>query len=408
VATEAKNFDVYVLAPIWIADLVATGYLEDLSDRVAVDEALQWDDIVPFFRDFNAVYGGRIYAIPLDGDLHLAYYRADLLQQQGLEPPETWEEYLNIAQTFHGKDLDGDGEADYGSCIARNDRFFAPNMIWSIASAFLQSQGSSQGVFFDTENMKPLVINKAFASALDILIETSRYGPPHELYIGDTRDLFLSGRCALTVDWTDLPVFAISSAVQDKMGAVILPGSARVLDRASGELVDCNAGVCPYAVNGVNHAPYAAWGGWSGVVNAGANPVVKNAAYAFLSYMSQPAQANVDVTRGDNGFNPYRSSQLRDEGPWLASGMSPIAVSNYLGATEQSLSSPNIVADLRVPGSERYRQLVFDRALSPFLAGEITRDEAMQRIYDGWEEITEELGRDSQLEAYRDSLNITQ
>jgi multiple sugar transport system substrate-binding protein len=51
---------------------------------------------------------------------------------------------------------------------------------------------------------------------------------------------------------------------------------------------------------------------------------------------------------------------------------------------------------------------VFDAALSPFLAGEITRDEAMQRIYDGWEEITEELGRDSQLEAYRDSLNITQ
>jgi multiple sugar transport system substrate-binding protein len=88
--------------------------------------------------------------------------------------------------------------------------------------------------------------------------------------------------------------------------------------------------------------------------------------------------------------------------------MSPTAVSNYLGSTEQSLSSPNIVADLRAPGSERYRQLVFDRALSPFLAGEITRDEAMQRIYDGWEEITEELGRDSQLEAYRDSLNITQ
>jgi hypothetical protein len=31
----------------------------------------------------------------------------------------------------------------------------------------------------------------------------------------------------------------------------------------------------------------------------------------------------------------------------------------------------------------------------------------MQQIYDGWEEITDELGRDSQLEAYRGTLGVT-
>ena len=37
---------------------------------------------------------------------------------------------------------------------------------------------------------------------------------------------------------------------------------------------------------------------------------MKDAAYAFFSFMTQPAQSNVDVTIGGTGFNPYRTSQL--------------------------------------------------------------------------------------------------
>ena len=37
---------------------------------------------------------------------------------------------------------------------------------------------------------------------------------------------------------------------------------------------------------------------------------MKDAAYAFFSYMTQPAQSNVDVTIGETGFNPYRTSQF--------------------------------------------------------------------------------------------------
>ena len=37
---------------------------------------------------------------------------------------------------------------------------------------------------------------------------------------------------------------------------------------------------------------------------------MKDAAYAFFSYVNAPAQSNVDVTIGKYGFNPYRISQL--------------------------------------------------------------------------------------------------
>jgi multiple sugar transport system substrate-binding protein len=410
-ATGTNSFQAFVFAPQWMVDFITPGYLEDLTDRVKADQAIQWDDIAPFFRDFSATYKGRIYTIPLDGDFHMAYYRKDLLQQEGLKPPETWDDYLKIAAAFYGKDLNGDGTPDYGSCISKKRGAQAYWFIYSIAGAFIQSQGTAQGAFFDTETMKPLVNNEAFAAALDIYNQTTQYGPPDELNldVGDTRSLFVTGRCALSLDWGDIGTLAIdpeNSKVQDKVGSIILPGSTQVLDRATGKLVPCDNTTCPYATNGVNHAPYAAYGGWSGGINAAADPKAKDAAYAFLSYMSQPAQSNVDVTIGKTGFNPYRTSQFLNREQWVKAGMSPAAASDYLGAIESSLNSPNMMLDLRIPQNQRYQQVVLDTVVSQFLAGEVTRDQAMQQIYDGWEEITDELGRDTQLEAYLGSLGV--
>lgn len=410
-ATRTNSFHAFVFAPQWMADFVPAGYLEDLTERVQRDRALQWEDIAPFFRNFSATYGGRIYTIPLDGDFQMVYYRSDVLRRVGLAPPETWEDYLKIARALNRQDLNGDGTPDFGTCIAKKRAAQSYWMFWSIAASFLQSQGTQQGSFFDLETMKPLTNNEAFAEALRIYLETGQYGPPDELNwdVGDSRSAFITGRCALTLDWGDIGTLAIdpkTSKVKDKVGAVILPGTRRVLDRKTGRLADCTQALCPYAVRGVNHAPYAAFGGWSGAINRAAPPRVKDAAYAFLSYMSQPAQSNVDVTIGITGFNPYRISQFRNIQLWVKAGMSEAAARNYLGAIERSLRSPNMVLDLRIPQNQRYQQIVLDTALAKLLARQQTIPQTMKEITDGWEAITNELGRDKQRRAYLESLSI--
>jgi multiple sugar transport system substrate-binding protein len=332
-----------------------------------------------------------------------------LLEQAGLEPPRTWDDYLNIAQTLHGQDFDGDGEADYGSCIAKARAQQSYWWIFSIAAPFIQSQGTTQGAFFNTETMAPLANNAAFKRALEIYKETAQYGPPDELNlgVGDTRGLFTSGRCALSLDWGDIGTLATdpeTSTVQDKVGAVITPGSTQVLDWATGELVDCDETTCPHAVDGVNYAPYASFGGWAGAVNAAVEPEVKDAAYAFLSYMAQPAQANEDVTIGRTGYNPYRFSQFLNRQLWVENGMSPAAAANYLGAIEASLNSPNMVLDLRIPQNQRYQQVELDRILAQYLAGELDTDQAAAEVETAWEAITDEVGREEQLAAYKATL----
>jgi multiple sugar transport system substrate-binding protein len=188
------------------------------------------------------------------------------------------------------------------------------------------------------------------------------------------------------------------------VGAVILPGSKKVLNRDTGKLDDCTAETCPHAINGINHAPFAAFGGWSGGINAKADPKVKDAAYAFFSYMSQPEQSNVDVTIGITGFNPYRISQFKNLDNWTKAGMSEAAAKDYLGAIEASLNSPNMVLDLRIPNNQKYEQIVLDTAIARMLAGELDIPATMKTIDDGWNEITDEVGRDSQLNAYKSTI----
>jgi multiple sugar transport system substrate-binding protein len=124
--------------------------------------------------------------------------------------------------------------------------------------------------------------------------------------------------------------------VQGKWGASIMPGSKEVLNWETGELEACTAENCPHAVDGVNHAPFAAFGGWGGGINAAADPKVKDAAFAFFSFMTQPEQSNADVTVGGTGFNPYRMSQLTYSDLWKNAGMSEEEAKVYLGAINDS------------------------------------------------------------------------
>ncbi|MFV2092632.1 MAG: ABC transporter substrate-binding protein [Hyphomicrobiales bacterium] len=408
-ASGTNAIDAAVFAPQWMVDYVVPGYLEDLTDLVAKDTALQVDDIAPFFREFSQQFKGRTYLVTVDGDFQMVYYRTDVLADLGLEPPKTWDDYIAIAKAAQGKDMNGDGQGDYGSCIAKKRNAQSYWMVTSVAGAFIQSKGTKQGVFFDTTNMKPLVNNEAFGAALDVYVETTKYAPPDEinLDVGDTRGLFTAGRCALTIDWGDIGTLAIdkkTSKVIDKVGASVLPGSKKVLDRATGKLVACDADTCPYAVDGVNHAPFAAFGGWSGGINVNADKKVRDAAYEFFSYMSQPAQSNVDVTIGITGFNPYRLSQFQSLDAWLKAGMSEKAAKSYLGAIQASLNSPNMVLDLRIPKNQSYQGVVLDTAVARLLAGEIDKATAMATIEAGWNELNEDNGLASQLANYKATL----
>lgn len=403
-STGTNSIDVGVFAAGWGVELDAAGLLEDLDPYVAKDTKIDMNDIAPYFRDFGQKIGGKTKLLMVDGDFQMVYYRKDILEKAGLQPPKTWDEYLDVASKIHGQDMNGDGQPDYGSCIFKKRNAQSYMAVQTVAASYVQTNGTAQGFHFDNATMKPIINNEAWKKAFEVYKETGKYGPPEELNmdIGDTRAIFKAGRCGLLIEWGDpgtLQLDPDAAAVKGLIFAVGAVGSKEVLDRATGKLVPVTKESAPNSVDGINYAPFAAFGGWAGGINAKIDQNKKDAAYAFLSYMNQAAQSNVDVTIGATGYNPYRLSQLASTDEWVKAGMPKELAENYLGAINSALNNPNMASDMKIPGAQQYTGVVLDRELARYLAGEITVDEALANIEAGWEEITDDFGRDNQIKA---------
>ncbi len=403
-ATGTNSIDVGVFAAGWGVELDAAGLLEDLDPYVAADDKINLDDIAPYFRDFGQKVGGKTKLLMVDGDFQMVYYRTDVLSEAGLAPPQTWEDYLDVASKIHGTDMNGDGEADYGSCIFKKRNAQSYFAIQTFAAPIVQTQGTAQGFHFDNETMTPIINNAGWKKAFELYKATGEFGPPEELNmdIGDTRALFKAGRCGLLVEWGDPGTLQLdddAASIKGKLFAIAAVGSREVLDRETGELVPATPETAPYSVDGINYSPFAAFGGWAGAINKNADQAKKDAAYAFLSYMNQAEQSGVDVTIGATGYNPYRISQLASTDLWVEAGMPQELADNYLGAINSALANPNMSSDMKIPGAQQYTGVVLDTELARYLAGEITVDEALANIEEGWEEITEDFGRDEQVAA---------
>ena len=159
----------------------------------------------------------------------------------------------------------------------------------------------------------------------------------------------------------------------DKWGAAIMPGlegGARLGDRQARRLRRRRP--APTPIDGVNHAPFAAFGGWGGGINAQGRPEGEGRGLRLLLLHDASRRSRTSTSpSAAPASTPTapRSSPTCDL--WKKAGMSEEAAKVYLGAIKDSLNSPNMILDLRIPQNQKYQQVVLDEAVSRFLAGEI-------------------------------------
>jgi multiple sugar transport system substrate-binding protein len=87
-------YDLIYMDVIWTSKFAAAGWLLDLSDRISSEELKAFTD-----KDVEAGrYKGKLYRIPLRSDAGMLYYRTDLLEKIGANPPETFEDLVNFSE----------------------------------------------------------------------------------------------------------------------------------------------------------------------------------------------------------------------------------------------------------------------------------------------------------------------
>ena len=254
-STGINSIDVGVFAAGCGVELDAAGLLEDLDPYIAKDDKIDLDDVAPYFREFGQKVGGKTKLLMVDGDFQMVYYRKDVLDAAGLKLPQTWEDYLDVVSKIHGKDMNGDEEGDYGSCIFKKRNAQSYFATQTFAAPIVQTMGTGQGFHFNNADMKLIANNEGWKKAFDLYKETGKYGPPEELNmdIGDTRALFKAGRCGLLVEWGDpgpLQLDDDATAIKGKLYAISGLGSREVLDRTSSKLVPVSKANAPPSVAG--------------------------------------------------------------------------------------------------------------------------------------------------------------
>lgn len=99
---RSAGLDVFSMDVIWVQEFVRAGWLGDLTELYHEGE---WADFIPGPLRAATVRGRR-YAVPWFVDVGILYYRRDLLEKHGFDPPRTYQELVRSAKAILAREGD--------------------------------------------------------------------------------------------------------------------------------------------------------------------------------------------------------------------------------------------------------------------------------------------------------------
>lgn len=127
-----------------------TPYMNDEKIGFTKEEI---DDIPTMFLD-DGIWSEKQYAIPFNKSQMVLYYNEDMLKENGVEVPKTWEEWKEACKKLTKVNSNGDVEV-YGCVFADNlSTDIAP---WVVQSGGVTMEEDTNKVLFNSEPMKEAV-----------------------------------------------------------------------------------------------------------------------------------------------------------------------------------------------------------------------------------------------------------
>ena len=412
IATQTVDFDILEMGAPFEGDVCGRGLASEMPDWVK--EMIDMDDYVGYLRDPVGTWDGKTYRVSIDGDAHTYAYRtdyydnADFAEAWAAEgdgsdwaPPKTWQMVQKHAKFLKGKTdpltgLDAHGYLD----PLKGWGGFGFYFLESRATAYAKYPGDPAWLF-DPDTMKPRVNNPAFVRAIQDVMDIMDTQPPDQINAdpGTTAfQQFLAGTGSGLSWWGDVGSSARTSdgsVVGDVCGFSILPGSDDVWNHKTGEWE-----------NTPNEAPNMAYIGWGIYVMARVDGDEKKhkAAWSAAAHLGGKDIA-LWMSAYPSGFQPYRNSQF-DYDEWEAAGYDRDYIEDYLGSNADSYNHPNAAIEPRIPGIFQYYSVAEDELAKGYAGQYASAQETADAIAAAWEKITDQIGRESQIQLYKASLGI--
>lgn len=96
-ASRDASLDVVLIDVIRPAQWAAAQWAEPLDSYLGAEKDAVMAKYLPAYREANIV-GGKVISLPYFADAQFLYYRKDLLEKNGVQPPKTWDEVKAAAE----------------------------------------------------------------------------------------------------------------------------------------------------------------------------------------------------------------------------------------------------------------------------------------------------------------------
>src|ERR1700746_1125667 len=212
---QAKSnlYDVIDMDVIWTAEFASNGWIIPLPQS-----QFPLGDFLKPAVD-TAMYQGRLYAVPDYSNADVLYYRKDILDKAGKQPPKTWAQLQQLAETVAPK---------YG--LYGYAGTFAPYE--GLTVNFAEAVQSAGGSILSPEGTKVTVNSAKALKGLEFLVNGFRQGwiPRAALSYEEesAQNAFASGKFLFLDNWPDVsaPLSAPGpqNKVYGKFGIAALPG----------------------------------------------------------------------------------------------------------------------------------------------------------------------------------------
>lgn len=412
IATETVDFDIIEMGAPFEGDVLGRGMASEMPDWVK--DIIDMDDYVGYLKEPVGTWDGKTYRISIDGDCHTFAYRKDYYESEefaaawategdGSEwgEPQTWQQVAAHTRFLKGKTdpltgLDAHGYLD----PLKGWGGFGFYFLESRATAYAKHPDDPAWLF-DPETMTPRVNNPAFVRAIQDVMDAMDTQPADQINAdpGTTAfQQFLAGTGSSISWWGDVGSSARTSdgsVVGDVVAFRHLPGSDDVYNSRTGEWEDTP-----------NESPNMAYIGWGVYVMArvDGDAKKKKAAWSAAAHLGGK-DLSLWTSAYPSGFQPYRNSHFQfDE--WEAAGYDRAFVEDYLGSNADSYNHPNAAIEPRIPGIFQYYSVAEDELAKGFAGQYAGAQETADAIAAAWEEITDQIGRESQIALYRTSLGM--
>lgn len=193
---KTGNLDVAYMSFILMQSWVKAGWVHPLDEFVKASPDVNIDDFAKAPIESLSIQG-KLWALPSFAETGLLAYRSDIFEKNGITaPPNTWDEFKNVAQKINSKETAAVAlRAKRGQGL---NMFIFPSMMWAYGGSYFKDYPKDMTPVLDRdENVK------ALEYYMDLVKNYSPSGAGNYSF-AEVISAYQQGNSAMTVDGTSI------------------------------------------------------------------------------------------------------------------------------------------------------------------------------------------------------------